>query len=152
MKFLISRLKSRITVTEISAGNNEIIELLQNQIIYLREECKSKNQLINLISENVFKNNIPIVTCYSNSNTLVTPDDLVKTTIRKVVITPTLVIIDFMLFLLMRTVKIIMKIYTSQSHHVKYYILTKIKMKNIGPKKVTEIGLLIGKSTRKIFL
>ena len=75
MKFLISRLKSRITVTEISAGNNEIIELLQNQIIYLSEECKSKNQLINLISENVFKNNIPIVTCYSNNNTLVTPND-----------------------------------------------------------------------------
>ena len=47
---------------EISAGNDEKIELLQNQIIYLREECNSKNQLINIILENVFKSDIPKVT------------------------------------------------------------------------------------------
>ena len=40
--------------------------------------------------------------------------DLVKATIRKVLVTATLMITDFMLFLLMRAVKIAMKIYTSQ--------------------------------------
>ena len=44
-----------MTSKEISAGNDEKVELLQNQIIYLREECNSKNQLIKLILENVFK-------------------------------------------------------------------------------------------------
>ena len=58
-----------------SAGNDEKNELLQNQIIYLREECNSKNQLINLILENVFKSDIPKVTCYKNSNALLTPND-----------------------------------------------------------------------------
>ena len=48
-------------------------------------------------------------------------------------------IIDFMLFLLIRTVNIAMKIYTSQSHHVKHYILWTIKIKNIRPEKLTDI-------------
>ena len=85
---------------------------MQNQIIYLREECNSKNQLINLILENVFKSDIPKVTTYTDNNTLLTPNDdyqflkrLVKTTIRKVLITAAFMIIDFMLFLLMRTIK-----------------------------------------------
>ena len=55
---------------EISAGNDEKIELFQNQIIYLREECNPKNQLINLILVNFFKSDIPKVTSYKNSNTL----------------------------------------------------------------------------------
>ena len=100
------------TSKEISPGNDEKIELLQNQIIYLREECNSKNQLINLILENVFKSDIPKVTTYTDNNTLLTPNDdyqflkrLVKTTIRKVLITAAFMIIDFMLFLLMRTIK-----------------------------------------------
>ena len=76
--------------------------------------------------------------------------DSVKTTIRIVLITATLIIIDFMLFLLMRTVKIIMKIYTSLSHHVTRYILTTIKIKNIRPEKLTEIDLLFGNSTKKL--
>ena len=63
------------TSKEISAGNDEKNELLQNQIIYLRKECNSKNQLINLILENVFKSDIPKVTCSRNSNTLLTPND-----------------------------------------------------------------------------
>ena len=75
--------------------------------------------------------------------------DSVKTTIRKVLITATLVITDFMLFLLMTAVKITMKIYTSQSHHVKRYIQTTIKIKNIRPEKLTEIDLLIGNSAKK---
>ena len=48
--------------------------------------------------------------------------DSVKTTIIKVLVTAKLMIIDFMLYhalSLMRTVKIAMKIYTSQSHHIK---------------------------------
>ena len=49
--------------------------------------------------------------------------DLVKTTMRKVLITATLMIIDFMLFLLTSTAKITMKTYTLQSHQVKHYIL-----------------------------
>ena len=76
--------------------------------------------------------------------------DSVKTTIRIVLITATLIIIDFMLFLLMTTVKIIMKIYTSLSHHVTRYILTTIKIKNIRPEKLTEIDLLYGNSTKKL--
>ena len=130
------------TSKEISPGNDEKIELLQNQIIYLREECNSKNQLINLILENVFKSDIPKVTTYTDNNTLLTPNDdyqflkrLVKTTIRKVLITAAFMIIDFMLFLLMRTIKKTMKIYKSQSHHVKRYILTTINIKNIQPEK-----------------
>ena len=114
----------------ISARNDQKIELLQNQIIYLRGECNSKNQLINLILENAFKSNIPKVTSYTNSNILLTQmtilnflKDLVKTTIRKVLITASLMIIDFMLFLLTSTAKITMKIYTLQSHQVKHHIL-----------------------------
>ena len=61
------------TSKEISTGNDEKFELLQNQIIYLKEKCNSKSQLINLILENVFKNDIPKVTSYKNSNTLLTP-------------------------------------------------------------------------------
>ena len=49
--------------------------------------------------------------------------DLVKTTMRKVLITATLMIIDVMLFLLTSTAKITMKTYTLQSHQVKHYIL-----------------------------
>ena len=63
------------TSKEISTGNDEKFELLQNQIIYLKEKCNSKSQLINLILENVFKNDIPKVTSYKNSNTLLTPKD-----------------------------------------------------------------------------
>ena len=58
-------------------------------------------------------------------------------------------IIDFMLFLLIRTVNIAMKIYTSQSHHVKHYILWTIKIKNTRPEKLTDIDLLIGNSVKK---
>ena len=144
------------TSKEISTGNDEKFELLQNQIIYLKEKCNSKSQLINLILENVFKNDIPKVTSYKNSNTLLTPKgnyqfpkDLVKTTIRKVLVTATLMNTDFMLFLLMRTVKIAMKMYTSQSHHVKQNILTTIKVKNIRPEKLTEIDLLIRNSAKE---
>ena len=75
--------------------------------------------------------------------------DLLKKTIRKVLVTSTLMIIDFMRFLLMRTLKIALKIYTSQSHHVKQYILTTIKIKNIQPEKLPEIGLLIENSAKK---
>ena len=42
---------------------------------FLTEECNSKNQLINLILENVFKSDIPKVTSYTNGNTLLTPND-----------------------------------------------------------------------------
>ena len=66
---------NQMTSKEISVGNDEKIELLQNQTIYLREECNSKNQLINIILENVFKSDIPKVTSYKNSNTLLTPND-----------------------------------------------------------------------------
>ena len=77
MKSLISRLNNcnQKTLKEISAGYDEKIELLQNQMIYLREECNSKSQLINLILENVFKNDIPKVTSDTNSNTLLTLND-----------------------------------------------------------------------------
>ena len=44
--------------------------------------------------------------------------DLVKPNIRIFLVTATLMIIDFMLYMLIRTVKIAM-IYMSQSHHVK---------------------------------
>ena len=45
--------------------------------------------------------------------------DLVKPNIRIFLVTATLMIIDFMLYVLMRTVKIAMNIYMSKSHHVK---------------------------------
>ena len=48
---------------------------MENQIIHLREECNSKTLLINLILESVFKNNIPKVTSYTNSNILLTPNE-----------------------------------------------------------------------------
>ena len=80
MKFLISRVKTKNICNQkiskyISAGNNEKIELSQNQIIYLKEECNSENQLINLLLKNFFKSDIPKVTYYTNSNTLLTPND-----------------------------------------------------------------------------
>ena len=134
-------------------------------MIDLREECNSKNQLINLILENVFKNGIPWVTSYTNSSTLLTPKDnyqfhkrfnknhhhkrFSKNHHHKSSCNTTLVKIDFMLFLLMRTIRITMKIYAPQSHHVKDYILTTIKIKIIQPEKLTEINLIIGHSSRK---
>ena len=89
--------------------------------------------MISLILEKVFKSDIAKVTSLKNSDILLTPNDdyhqdLVKATIRKVLVTATLIITDFLLFLLMRTVKIAMKIYTSQSHHVKQYILMTISI------------------------
>ena len=78
--------------------------------------------------------------------------DFVKTTIRKVLITAALVIINFKFFLLMRTVNITMKIYTSQSPHVKHYILTIIKIKILRTEKLTEIDLLIGNSAENAIL
>ena len=66
---------NQMTSKQISAGNDEKAELLQNQIIYLREECNSKNQLINLILENVFKSDKPKVTSCKNSKTLLIPND-----------------------------------------------------------------------------
>ena len=66
---------NQMTSKEISAGNDEMIELLQNQIIYSRKQCNFKNQLINVILENVFKSDMPKVTCYKSSNTLLTPND-----------------------------------------------------------------------------
>ena len=85
------------------------LSVCKNLIIYL--ECNSKNQLINPMLESVFKCDIPKVTSYKNSNTLLAPNDdfqfpkrfRVKTTINKVLVTVTLMIIDFMLFLLMTT-------------------------------------------------
>ena len=77
---------------------------MENQIIYLREECNSKNNSANLILENIFKSNILKVTSYTNNNTLLISND--ETTIRKVLIAATFMIIDLMLFLLMRTIKI----------------------------------------------
>ena len=78
--------------------------------------------------------------------------DFVKTTIRKVLITAALVIINFKFFLLTRTVNITMKIYTSQSPHVKHYILTIIKLKILRTEKLTEIDLLIGNSAENAIL
>ena len=142
------------TSKEISSRNDEKIELLQNQIIYLREKCNSKNRLINLILENVFKSDISKVTSYTNSPilqmTIVNSlKNLLKITIRKVLITATFMIIDCVHFLLMKTVKITMKIFTPQSHHVKHYILTRMKIKNIRPETLTEMDLLIGNSVRE---
>ena len=78
--------------------------------------------------------------------------DLVYTTIRKVLVTDILVIIDFMFLWLMRPLEIAMNIYTSQSHHVKQYILTTTKIKNILPKKLPQIDLLIGNNAKKNLL
>ena len=62
--------------------------------------------------ETVFKSDIPKVTSFTNSKTLLTPNgdyqfpkNSVKTTIRKVPITAAFMIIDFVLFLLMRAIK-----------------------------------------------
>ena len=51
------------------------LNFFQNQIIYVREEYNSKNKLINLILENIFKSDIFKVTSYTNSNTLLTPNE-----------------------------------------------------------------------------
>ena len=75
--------------------------------------------------------------------------DLVQTTITKVLIPATLMIIDFMLFLLTRAVKTRMKIYVTESSHVKHYDLTTIKIENIRPEKLTDIDQLTGNSVRK---
>ena len=75
--------------------------------------------------------------------------DLVQTTIRKVLIPPTLMIIDFMLFLLTRAVKTIMKIYVTELSHVKHYDLMAMKIENIRPEKLTDIDQLTGNSVRK---
>ena len=97
--------------------------------------------------ECVFKSHIPKVKSYKNSNTLLTPNgdceflkDLLKTTIRIFLVTATLMIIDFMLY--------VFKIYMSQSHHVKQYILTTSKIKNIRSGKLREIDLLIENSAK----
>ena len=66
---------NQMTSKEKFAGNDEKIDLLQNQIIYLSEECNSRNQLISVILENIFKSDIPKLTPYKNSNTLLTPND-----------------------------------------------------------------------------
>ena len=72
------------TSKDIAACDDEKIELLQNQIIYLkehgtilpwREKCNSKNQLINFTLENVFKSDIPKVRSYTKSNTLLPPNN-----------------------------------------------------------------------------
>ena len=52
----------------------------------------------------------------------------------------------------MRPLEIAMNIYTSQSHHVKQYILTTTKIKNILPKKLPQIDLLIGNNAKKNLL
>ena len=44
-----------MTSKEKSAGNDEKIDLFQNQIIYLSEECNSRNQLISVILETFLK-------------------------------------------------------------------------------------------------
>ena len=46
-------------------------------------------------------------------------------------------------------IKAAIKMYTSQSHHVKQNILTTIKVKNIRPEKLTEIDLLIRNSAKE---
>ena len=52
------------TSKEISAGNDEKIKLLQNQILYSKDKCNCKSQFVNLILENIFKSDIPKVTSY----------------------------------------------------------------------------------------
>ena len=146
---------NQMTSKEISAGNDEMIELLQNQIIYLRKQCNFKNQLINVILENVFKSDMPKVTCYKSSNTLLTPNDdyqfperYRKNNHQKSSCSSCT---HDNRFRAMRMLKIAMKIYKSESHHVKQHILTTIKIKNIRPEKLPGIDLLIGNSAIKIF-
>ena len=101
------------TSRDISAANNEKVEFVQNQMIYLREEERNfKNQLRNLILDNVVKSDISKDTSYTKSNTLLTPNSDYQFPKR---------------LLLMRTVKITIKIYTLQSHQVKHYILKTVK-------------------------
>lgn len=101
------------TSRDISAANNEKVEFVQNQMIYLREEERNfKNQLRNLILDNVVKSDISKDTSYTKSNTLLTPNSDYQFPKR---------------LLLTRTVKITIKIYTLQSHQVKHYILKTVK-------------------------
>ena len=78
----ISNIKAEIknnckqkTSRDTSTANNEKVEFVQNQIIYLREEERnSKIQLRNLILDNVVKSDISKDTSYTKRNTLLTPN------------------------------------------------------------------------------
>ena len=52
----IKNICNQTTSTEISAGNDEETQPLQNQVIYLKEECNSKSKL-SIISEILCKSN-----------------------------------------------------------------------------------------------
>ena len=67
--------------------------------------------------------------------------DLVKLTVRKVLITVTLLLINFAFQNNNEDV---------QSHHGKHQILTTIKIKNIRLGKLTKINQLVGNSTKKL--
>ena len=112
------------TTIEHSIDSDGKIELLEKQISFLREEYNSKNQLINLLLENLFKTDITKVSSSKNNNNTITanningdyqfPKDSVETTVRKVLIMITLTITDSRLFLSMRTTKMTMKNYMYQ--------------------------------------
>ena len=102
--------------------------IFQKNLNFLRKEYNSKNQLINLLLENVFKTDITKVSFSENNNTITAnningdyqfPKNSVETTVRKVLILVTLTITDSMLFLSMRTIKMAMKIYMNQRYHQK---------------------------------
>ena len=63
-----------VTSSPIFVANTKII-FNYNFVAPLRADCNSKNQLINLILESVFKSDILKVTSYTNSNTLLTTND-----------------------------------------------------------------------------
>ena len=112
------------TTIEHSIDSDGKIELLEKQTSFLREEYNSKNQLINLLLENLFKTDITKVSSSKNNNNTITanningdyqfPKDSVETTVRKVLIMITLTITDSRLFLSMRTTKMTMKNYMYQ--------------------------------------
>ena len=115
---------------------------MQNQIIYfLSEKYTSKNQFTNLVLENNFKSEIFKVISYANSITLLTPNDdyqfpkrLSKIHHQKSSYYSYFHDNRFHALSVNRTIKITMKIYSSQSHQAKHK---------------SEIDLIIGNSARK---
>ena len=102
--------------------------IFQKNLNFLRKEYNSKNQLINLLLENVFKTDITKVSSSENNNAITAnkingdyqfPKNPVETTVRKVLILITLTITNSMLFLSVRTIKMAMKIYMNQRYHQK---------------------------------
>lgn len=53
----IKNICNQTTSTEISAGNDEETQPLQNQVIYLKEGCNSKSKLRSILSEILCKSN-----------------------------------------------------------------------------------------------